>query len=434
MNEEESISFDNWPTLNKVTFNYSSIFNFFKNLPIICIFLFIMIYPLLIILQNSSNKINQFIQLRDALTLQGVQIQPQPPNWSIQNFMNKSWQSQVDSWLYSHLPFRNAIIRTHNQIYYSLFSKSYMENQSILIGKKNYLYEIDYLQSYCNPAHTQYSQATFNQWAHNVEKLTQFFKNRGQAFIYVNSPSKARYYPEYYPIGFPCSTTQKRPAYMMAMKALSHTPNIHYVDSSKILLNAKQRYGHLLFPKSGIHWTLLGATLAAQEIIKQISSTTSYHLPPLEFSYTRTLHPTTVDWTNVDLLSLMNLLTPQIDFVVPDVKIKPMKHIHKKLKLAIIGDSFSNHLSQALINTHAFSKIDFYSYFTLGHAQFHPQKMGFTNIFPQLANLSTVDANDSKTYEDIFKADVVIFEDNESMLISNHFKLFLNAILKPKTP
>lgn len=425
------LSLDSVKPKNRITSSKFSILNFLTMLPLIFILGIFLAFPLSIFLTRTFPKIHHVLSSWDSRKLVGMQNSSAMLPLSLKNFFNKSYQLQFETSLDANLPFKSLAVRIHNQIYYDLFSKSYGETGAIIIGKKGYLYESNYLEAYCKSPLNAGSAQIFNQWVMKLANLSKFFKNNHQLFIYVISPSKIDYYPNTLPSNYSCLTPFKHPNYERAIHTLTKTQDIHFIDGVRIVLDNKKKYGTLMFPRGGIHWTLLGAALVAQNLIKQISAATSYQLPLFKFSYTKSHNPFLIDPSDIDLLALANLLKPARNFIVPNVKIQPANHYDHKLKLAIIGDSFSVHLIHALIETHYFSQIDYYNYFKLGHYRFYPSKSNDSKIFmQQLAKVYPVDTNNPKTFQDIFKANIVILEDNEAFIISNQSQLFYNTMMK----
>jgi hypothetical protein len=334
--------------------------------------------------------------------------------------LNKDWQKKFEDWLNFQIPYRPELIRSHNQIYYSLFSKSYMNDSRIIVGKKKYLYEIGYITRYCNSDHKIYTQQQFNEWVSKLQALNDFFQKRGQKFIYIFSPSKAGYFPEYFPTLYQC-TGSHRPDYYMAQHVLK-TAAFPYINATQVLSQNKSKYGDLLFPRGGIHWTLLGAALIIPDILKKIGST---DLPRLQLSYTTDFKP---QGTDKDLLDLLNILSTQ-NYIVPTVSFvkSPVKHLKKRLKVALIGGSFLGQIIQLFSQEKLFAQMDYYVYLTWRHMYMADGTIPLNTTFGLQED---VDLNNPKTYQDILNADVVIFEENEDSFQNpnSHLDKLLNTL------
>lgn len=72
-----------------------------------------------------------------------------------------------------------------------------------------------------------------------------------------------------------------------------------------------------------------------------------------------------------------------------------------------------------MIQSGFFSRINYFNYFKVFHT-----------IYPGNVKLS-VDENNLETYRDLLEADVVVVEENEQNLRSNHVKLLRETLLLP---
>ncbi|MFT4059466.1 MAG: hypothetical protein QM652_07950 [Legionella sp.] len=331
------------------------------------------------------------------------------PGFTLEKLMNNNLQKEYETWFNDHNPLKSIFTKFNNQFYYTLFSKSLMYSSNIVIGKKGYLYEKDYIDHYANPNEIPYVQKQFDKWAVELQEVADFFTKRGQKFIYLITPSKATFYPEYIPDSYKKIVTNPRPEYFLKIEALRKT-HIPYIDTSKLMLAHKQKsYGNLLFPRGGTHWTMLGAALAGEKIIELISQQTQISLPLLSFSYTVNTRPIGVD---KDLLQLCKLLLSPKHYNVPAVIFKANKK-PLPLKLAIVGGSFTNFFRDLFAKANYFSKLDHYYYLIVNHYQISGQ--GKKIEIP-------ISREDPASYQDILAADVVILEENEAIPYSNHFR------------
>ena len=343
------------------------------------------------------------------------------PLFSVAKFLKGSWQKKYETWLNENLAFRTMFIRTSNQFFYSFFNKSHMYRSTIIIGKDNYLFEKSYIEQYVNLNKIQYSSHQFDEWARNLQQMADFFAKRGQQFIYVITPSKATYYPEYLPNDYANLIGNPRPDYYLKLAALKKT-TVTYFDGSEYILNAKEKsYGNLLFPRGGTHWTMLSAALTAREVLALIAKEMNEKFPPLRFSYSTSIKPSSVDR---DLLNLCNLLFPQDRYTIPRVIFKPTKR-QLPFKLAIIGGSFTDFYKDLFAQTKYFSQVDQFFYLNINHRQI--SKDG-------LASELIVNKEDPASYQAILDADIVLLEENEVLAYSVHFMgLYTQLFAKTST-
>ncbi len=308
------------------------------------------------------------------------------------------------------------MVRIFNQVYYDLFSKSYINNGNIIIGKNRQLNTLSYISKYCNLKGVKFDHSEFKQWASELRELSEFFTRRGQHFVYLITPSKAAYFPEYIPDQFVCASRPVRPDYLLATEMLRDV-DIPYIDGSKIVLGAKGTFPVDLFPRGGIHWNMLGAVLVTRELLREISENLKQPFPELLFSYTTNNNPI---GTDMDLLTLANLWRPDRDYPVPNIKIENVnQNIQHRPAVAMVGGSFLHQIREVMIQSGFFSRINYFNYFKVFHT-----------IYPGNVKLS-VDENNLETYRDLLEADVVVVEENEQNLRSNHVKLLRETLLLP---
>lgn len=375
----------------------------------------------------TSHRVGLWVESLEGTPLEGMQNAIVTPDFTWRNLMSGVYQKQVEAWLNEQIPLRRQIIRATNQLYYSVFAKSYMQEGSIAIGRGEQLYEKTYLMKYCNTAGMKIvpnqekklvkvfeQPATphdFEKWVGELKEVADFFQRRGQTFIYLITPSKAAYYPEGIPAGFYCSPVTPRTEYRMAISILRKS-DLNYIDGSKIVLDAKGKYPVELFPRTGIHWTSLAATLTSRELLARISHTIGRDLP-LEFSYTIDRNPIGSD---VDLLQLLNLWRSNRDFPVAKLSFKKLHT--QPIRLAVVGGSFVHQLMYVLDSSEVFCQMDHYYYLQIEHIRY-PSKGG-----------CGVEQEDLGSYQGLLSAQVVILEENEANLRSPHFQLLRAALVK----
>lgn len=383
-------------------------------------------------LQRKMSKWNAINNMRsDEQQLFGVQKKAEErPRLIVKTTLSGEWQKGFEAWFNTQMiPFRSKLIKLHNQILYTVFFKSYMYSSQIVIGKKRYLYEMGYIDKYHNLRNLYYSKETFNHWVDDLQEISDFFKGRGQQFIYMVTPSKASYQPEYLPICDRCDLSNTRPDYHGFTSTLKKR-GFKFVDTSESILNSKKEFKEFMFPKGGIHWTSLGGAFATRELMKEISL--RHPLPPFQFTYRLNQKPTR--GIDMDLAQLLNLLSKPKHYLVPEVFFKEHQRKSKKpIKIAIISGSFMFEVANMLARTKLFDQIDFYFYWTVEHYRNTPRTTANADsIIGKFMPFDTlgIHPNNPKMYDDIFSADVVILEENESNLRSEHFKALKKKVIE----
>ena len=348
--------------------------------------------------------------------LVGMQNAAPAPGWPGAGLFNGAWQAPAEAWWNMHLPLRGPVVRATNQLYYSLFRKSYMYGEQIVIGREQTLYEQRFLYRYCNTDRHPFTAAQFDRWAAGIKQIEDYFRQRGQGFIYMLSPFKATIHPQLLPPGLACDEP-RRPEYTLAVAALARA-GVHTLDASRLLLAARGQYpAELLFPRGGTHWTMLGVGLSMLELARLSPQAGGPPLPVPEFSYRVTRTPLHDD---ADLLNLLNLWHPDGDYPVPDLRIAPVPAgTTPAPRLALVGTSFLVQPMEFFTLNGEFSEIDHYYYFALAHHRY--------------ANHAWVSGPGSfqapKNYDALFAADLVVLEESEAQLDSEHARR-LRALLE----
>jgi hypothetical protein len=388
---------------------------FFERLPLAIVIGILVLGLVLGVPMMTSPSFRLRIAALDAPPLAGMRANWFYPGQSLSSLMDGSFQKSSEFLLEDLFPFRAAIVRTTNQVYYSLFARSYMYRNEVVIGRRQYLYETVYLQHYCNTQREKHTQEEFDRWAKTIESLGDFFTKRGQSFLFVLTPSKAAYYPEYLPQWAGCSGQPPRPEYFLATAALPRT-HVPYVDLSKLVLDAKGKYPLQLFNRGGTHWNMLGVALSAQEMAAKISAQGMVKLPQVRFSYVVDNHPNGID---TDLLDVLNLWTPNRNYPTARVSFeRAPEGLRHAPRIAIVGGSFMGQMSQALHDTNMFESVDYYFYLMMEHVSFpplpHPQPSPYT----------------AEYYRELLAADIVILEENEGNLQSPHLRVLEEALAR----
>ena len=226
---------------------------FFKKI-ILAICLFLLTAPFI---QKSFNVI-KMEPLNGAITI------PERKIFYIKEWFSGTFQEETEKYLNETFGFRNFFIRLNNQISFFLFSK--VHANSVIIGKKDYLYEIGYINTY-NGEDFIGNDSTL----HRFEKLKSIqdtLKSIKKTFILVFAAGKASFYPEYFPDKYVIKkhglTNYK--AHLEYAKKLG----INYIDFNSYFLKLKSKSKYPLYPQYGIHWSNYGSFIACDSIIRYI--------------------------------------------------------------------------------------------------------------------------------------------------------------------
>lgn len=375
--------------------------------------------PLVLAVIYSSLKKPLPILLQADYQLTGVTPTSTRIKFSFHNLSKHKFQHYAEDYVTNHLPLRSFFIRLNNQFYYSIFKKSYNNNGGIIIGKSRQLFTDHYILTYCDMATNTHHNSTREliAWADKIKLLNDYFKKHGQVFLYLITPSKAAYMPDKIPTRFHCQQ-RGEPLYLQTMIKLLDERKIPYIDGQALMSTSTNAYQTPMFPRGGIHWNELGASIAANKIIEKINQTHPHMIQPLTFNY---------QLDNIgkghdrDLLNLLNLSFPNDRYTVPQITFNTSASMQKPISLVFVGGSFCERLIDVFLENNRFNKITYMSYFKMNRLDYEPGKEMIQ---------SNVDLNAATFLNPVINANVVILEENTEITVSNHGQLFFDTMNK----
>ena len=249
---------------------------------------------------------------------------------------SNAYQSSLENYLESGLGFREWFIRLRNQASYSIFKVARANH--VIIGHDRVLYEEQPIHAYLGDDFV--GRDIVQQRVQRFRVVQDTLAKRGKLLVFVAAPSKASYMPEYLPDSYrnrwPSNTTNYR-AYADAMRAMG----VNFLDLSRAFRQWKDTTSYPLFPRGGIHWSLYGAALAGDTLLRYLEN--QYHHDLRDYRVARgdvTRYPR---YNDNDILKAMNLLwqPPAYLMAYPKVTFQPLKPGQQRPNLLLIGDSFN---------------------------------------------------------------------------------------------
>lgn len=312
------------------------------------IFYIFMVLLLLPVLQKEWN----FIQ---PMELNGSFVKVKEVDFSFDGWFSTKYQSSKENYMKKNIGFRARMIMAYNQIQYSCYDLA--NNPGGVVGKDNYLF----LESYIfNETGENYiGDAKVDQIGERLLFLQAYFAKRNVDLLTVFLPSKASFYPEYFPSRYHYFPKSNYSAYCDLFDEL----NINYIDINQYFLDIKEEVEYPLFPKNGIHWTTYGMALGMDSVIKKIEHMRAIDLPDL--SWEEPIHLEKMSHTtDFDAENLMNLIfeMPRADMPYPKL-IFEQDSLKEKAKTLVISDSYYWRAYQSQIPHHVFDWGGFWYYF-----------------------------------------------------------------------
>ncbi len=233
--------------------------------------------------------------------LDGDFILAKKPGFSTSGWFSGTYQEQFDNYIEQNLGLRPLLVRLNNQLDYSLYRHANAEG--VTVGKNGYLFESDYIRALQGKDFMGYDFIDKN--IRRMKFLQEHLKEAyGIALILVFEPSKARFYQEYLrrehkpDSVVPTNYDAYREAakryglnfldlnqYYQKLKAAEAGDDI--LESTKAFLDTLEIPGtgelsaksFPLYTRNGIHWSLFGAVLMADTMVRFIEETAGLDLP-----------------------------------------------------------------------------------------------------------------------------------------------------------
>jgi hypothetical protein len=270
-------------------------------------------------------------QCLSVTPLRGAIVNPEDVSLSFEKWFSGEYQTKKETYLNATFGFRELFIRLNNQIAFSLFNKANV--QDVVIGKNNYLYEINYIKAYYGLDYI--GKDSIEQKMKKLSFISDTLAKLHKNIIIVFAAGKGSFYPEYFPDN---KITQKGITNIKTHIEFAKKYGISYIDFNSYFIANKYKSKYPLYPQYGIHWSNYGMCVAADSIIKYIEKTRNIHMPHI---YWKKVDLENAKETDYDIADGMNLKLklksfkmgyPQINIESDSGKTKP--------SVIVISDSF----------------------------------------------------------------------------------------------
>lgn len=341
------------------------------------------------------------------------------PNLTLRNFLTEKFQTTFVQWLDQRIGFRGHLIRTDNQLNYSVFREMAANfGSKVIVGKEHFLFEKLYIDSANGVYEIPKKQLEFS--ARQMLRLQRLLKDMGKPFLLLITPSKATVYPEMIPSRFlkhpgRSSSEENMNVYVSLLKEYG----VQVFDSRPLVQSWKAESQYPLFPKGGTHWSEFVACKVGQEFIRELIrvSGREFRIPHCEPIYVEN-EPGIFD---KDLADLSNLWNPK-PFTSPlpyvDLTSYPPQPFGEA-RMLFVGGSFLWTILAHCERQHLYATRDFYYYY---ERHFR---------WPELTETKVV-KKDIDWKRDIADRDVFVMEINEAYLHHGGMGFLRDALLKLK--
>lgn len=298
--------------------------------------------------------IQQHAKLKETEPLHGA-ITPAEQVWfSTKGWLSGNFQQGYETWFNENFGFRPDLVRLHNQIAYSLYNEA--KANGVIFGKDGYLYELNYIRAYTAQDYIGYKQ--LDAMTNKIKTIQDSLEKSGTTLLVCLAPGKASFYPEYIPdeYGKGADTTN----YKVFSKMLADK-NINHIDYNNWFMQMKGKTPYLLYPKTGVHWSRYGSTLAIDSLIRYVEHKRNVDLPNMIMD--RIVQSDSLLQPDEDIALGMNLMYPPkgLPMGYPEYHFEDTTG-KAHVSMMTISDSFFWSMFDIGLAPKSFSEITFYYY------------------------------------------------------------------------
>lgn len=324
---------------------------FNKNKFIVVIFIVIIYVPIFL---WTINKVTNW---KADVVLNGYTAQVKKPEFSIDAYLDGSFQEQYGAWIEKNMPLKGIYTKNYSTLQYNLFR---LGNYPIAINKDvlqdEYLFEkycIGYGYNY-GVVENQNSMMEYVQSLQEVKNKLNFFGKK--MFIYL-APSKADWdeqniqqkYKDMY-------SDDKIRAYDYFMYLIAQT-DIDYYDCSKM-------YSQLEYPafySTGIHWSRTYEQMASKIVLEKISDLCEKNYP--EILLGEVIQSNKPYWRDADVFDNLNIWN-SINETYYEYEIeKTQEGTYDQVRMLLYGDSFGQGLKKDILDRYPDSELFYVNYY-----------------------------------------------------------------------
>ena len=270
-------------------------------------------------------------------TTQGSYTVYEKPSLSIKNWFSGDFQSQFDRYFNQQFQYRTFFIELNNQFYLSCFKEA--RANGTVIGENNYMYESKYISSYLGKDFL--GKEKLNEKINKLIRIQNYLKEQHTDMILILAPNKARFYPEYFPSSYRSDT--KRQSNFDYMRSQLKKTHLNYIDFDSWLIALKgdtsMQPHEKLFTKYGTHWSEYSGLMAADSLLRYITSLKK--IPRFSIIIDSVQHTHEARGTDHDIGDGLNLLfhLPKENYWYPNYHVNVNSSL-QQLSILAIGDSF----------------------------------------------------------------------------------------------
>ena len=244
--------------------------------------------------------------------LNGVTEDAPKPKASFASFLEGRYQDSTETYLMQHYGFREPLTRLHNQMRWSLFRYSQVEeDERIVITPDNWIFEPwtveEYYQSHAYQHATDSAEMAekLEEEAQRLLQVQEMLEPYGTRLFVALIPGKELVCGEHMPKNSQYFFDKKITAYDFYRTRFKEL-GVNHIDLGEWFVQMKDTVSYPLFPQTGTHWSNLAAIHSADTLIRYMEHLSDSNMVNIliDNKFKRTLKP------DADLESLMNLIWP----------------------------------------------------------------------------------------------------------------------------
>ena len=291
--------------------------------------------------------------------LAGFVASPPPISPGAAAWWHGDFQRAVDGWFARGLEPRGWGVRATNQLYYTLFGRSYMYNNTIIVGRAGYLYELAYLRAYCAPAP---SEADLAALVAELRALRDGLARKQDQLLVLISPSKAVTMPEFLPVGL-CDPPQAPERLGQMFGELLQGAGVPVIDGAALTRAMKPQDPLPPFPRGGTHWSRLVGSRVAVQVMAEIDRLAGTDLGAVTLG--ETVWDARPAGTDRDLAYLLNLLFPPYGYPTGEAALqcRPTP-AGRGANFIGLGGSFLQQVMDPIGSCGLFARVEQFAYYT----------------------------------------------------------------------
>lgn len=264
--------------------------------------------------------------------LEGYIVKEEQPKFSWLNWLDESYQKQLNRYVKQNYGLQPSFVRASNQVQYSLFGN--LRARGVLFGKENYLYEENYIKAITGSDFI--GDSLIADKVYKLQKITDTLNSLHKKIVVVFAPGKGSFYPEKIPKKYTTKsvTNYKRYTdYMLKNK-------LNFIDANRWFRDNKGKKEAPLFPQTGVHWSKYGEHLMADSLISYLESLCNVNLPNLILDSLKYQDKKPKDDTDIE--NGLNLVFSLNSYQTPHVysHFEALDSLAPRIKGLVVADSY----------------------------------------------------------------------------------------------